>query len=86
MVYTGSQYSFQSASILEASVNSHAGIPVWPLKLVIPLAGLTLAIGGIAEVMRCILCIRTGDWMPREGDVEELELVLQQQFGNKDTE
>jgi len=86
MVYTGSQYSFQSASILESSVNSPAGIPVWPLKLMIPLTGLTLAIGGIAEIMRCILCIRTGDWMPREGDVEELELVLQQQFGNKDPE
>jgi TRAP-type mannitol/chloroaromatic compound transport system permease small subunit len=86
MVYTGSQYSFQSASILEASVNSPAGIPVWPLKLMIPLTGLTLAIGGIAEVMRCIICIRTGEWMSREGDVEELELVLQQQFGNKDPE
>ncbi len=86
MVYTGSQYSIQSASILEASVNSPAGIPVWPLKLMIPLTGLTLGLGGLAEILRCVLCIRTGEWMAREGDVEELELVLQQQFENKDPE
>ena len=84
MVYTGAEYSFQSASILEGSVNSPAGIPVWPLKLVIFFTGITLALAGIAEVMRCLLCIRTGQWLSREGDVEELEVVLQQQFGQKD--
>lgn len=83
MVFTGAQYSFQSASILEASVNSPAGIPVWPLKLVIFVAGLTLLIAGIAEVMRCLICIRTGAWLPRGGDVEELEDVLIQQHAEK---
>jgi TRAP-type mannitol/chloroaromatic compound transport system permease small subunit len=84
MVYTGSQYSFQSASILESSVNSPAGVPVWPLKLVIFVAGITLALGGIAEVMRCLTCIKEGKWPAREGDVEELEVLLQQQHGHKE--
>ena len=83
MVFTGAQYSFQSASILEASVNSPAGIPVWPLKLVIFVAGLTLLIAGIAEVMRCLICIRTGAWLSRSGDVEELEDVLIKQHAEK---
>lgn len=83
MVFTGAQYSFQSASILESSVNSPAGVPVWPLKLVIFVTGLTLLIAGIAEVMRCLICIRTGAWLSRSGDVEELEDVLIKQHAEK---
>jgi TRAP-type mannitol/chloroaromatic compound transport system permease small subunit len=83
MVFTGAQYSFQSASILESSVNSPAGVPVWPLKLVIFVAGITLLIAGIAEVMRCLICIRTGAWLSRSGDVEELEDVLIKQHAEK---
>lgn len=83
MVFTGAQYSFQSASILESSVNSPAGVPVWPLKLVIFVTGLTLLIAGIAEVMRCLVCIRTGAWLSRSGDVEELEDVLIKQHAEK---
>ena len=79
MVFTGARYSFESARILESSVNSPAGVPVWPLKLLIFAAGITLLIAGAAEVMRCIVCIRTGKWPRRSGDVEELEKVLIQQ-------
>ena len=76
MVYTGSQYAFESMRILESSVNSPAGVPVWPLKMVIFVTGITLLIAGAAEVMRCLVCIRTGEWLSRSGDVEELEQVL----------
>jgi len=79
MVYTGAAYSFEATRILESSVNSPAGVPVWPLKLIIFVAGNTLLIAGIAEVMRCIICIQRGEWLAREGDVEELENVLVQQ-------
>jgi TRAP-type mannitol/chloroaromatic compound transport system permease small subunit len=76
MVYTGSQYAFESMRILESSVNSPAGVPVWPLKMVIFVTGVTLLIAGAAEVMRCLVCLRTGEWLSRSGDVEELEQVL----------
>ena len=83
MVFTGGQYAFESARILESSVNSPAGVPVWPLKSVIFVAGLTLLIAGTAEVMRCLVCIRTGEWLPRSVDVEELEQTLIQQHTEK---
>ncbi len=76
MVYTGSQYGFESMRILESSVNSPAGVPVWPLKMVIFVTGVTLLIAGSAEIMRCLVCLRTGEWLSRSGDVEELEEVL----------
>jgi TRAP-type mannitol/chloroaromatic compound transport system permease small subunit len=84
MVFTGAKYSFEATRILESSVNSPAGVPVWPLKLIIFVGGLTLLIAGIAEVFRCIICIRTNKWPPRSGDVEELELVLQQQHAQQE--
>jgi len=84
MVFTGGQYAFESMRILESSVNSPAGVPVWPLKMVIFVAGITLLIAGISEVMRCLVCIRTGDWLSRGGDVEELEQVLIQQYAEKE--
>lgn len=83
MVFTGGQYAYESARILESSVNSPAGVPVWPLKSVIFVAGVTLLIAGASEVMRCLVCIRTGEWLSRSGDVEELEQVLIQQHAEK---
>jgi TRAP-type mannitol/chloroaromatic compound transport system permease small subunit len=80
MIYTGSGYAANSARILESSANSPAGVPVWPLKIIIAVTGVMLLIAGIAEVMRCILCIRDGQWLPRMGDVEELEVVLQKAY------
>jgi TRAP-type mannitol/chloroaromatic compound transport system permease small subunit len=83
MVYTGSQYGFESMRILESSVNSPAGVPVWPLKMVIFVTGVTLLIAGAAEVMRCLVCLRTGEWLSRSGDVEELEQVLIKEHAQK---
>ena len=85
MVFTGSQYAFESMRILESSVNSPAGVPVWPLKMVIFVAGVTLLIAGAAEVMRCLVCLRTGEWLSRSGDVEELEQVLIKEHTQKAT-
>lgn len=83
MVFTGSQYAFESMRILESSVNSPAGVPVWPLKMVIFVTGVTLMIAGAAEVMRCLVCLRTGEWLSRSGDVEELEQVLIKEHAQK---
>lgn len=83
MVFTGSQYAYESARILESSVNSPAGVPVWPLKSVIAVAGVTLMIAGAGEMMRCLVCIRTGQWLSRSGDVEELEQLLIQEHAEK---
>jgi len=83
MVFTGARYSFEATRIMESSVNSPAGVPVWPLKLIIFVGGLTLLLAGIAEVMRCLICLRTGKWPARSGDVEELEVVLLKEHGTE---
>lgn len=83
MVIVGARYGYDSARLLESSVNSPAGVPVWPLKSLIFVAGVTLLLAGIAEVMRCLVCLRDGRWPPRAGDVEELEVVLKAQHGTE---
>jgi len=73
LVFAGWQYGMEAFRIREVSVNSPAGIPVWQLKLLIPFGAALLALQGLAEVMRCIVCIRDNRWPPRLHDVEELE-------------
>jgi TRAP-type mannitol/chloroaromatic compound transport system permease small subunit len=38
-----------------------------------------LLIQGIAQVFRCVLCIREGQWPPIASDVEETETMLMKQ-------
>jgi len=80
LMYAGWGYGYEAARIREVSVNSPVGIPVWQMKLLIPFGAGLLAIQGIAEVLRCILCIRDNRWPPRLHDVEELEDVLTEQY------
>jgi TRAP-type mannitol/chloroaromatic compound transport system permease small subunit len=77
LMYSGWHYAMDSLHIHEVSVNSPIGVPIWQLKLIIPAAATLLAIQGIAEMLRCIICLRTGEWPARLHDVEELEAVLQ---------
>lgn len=80
LVYAGWGYGIDAAKIQEVSVNSPAGIPVWQLKLLIPFGAGLLAIQGLAEVLRCIVCLRDNRWPARLHDVEELEDVLAEQY------
>ncbi len=77
LIYAGFGYAHDSFGYKEVSVNSPVGVPIWQLKALIPLAGIMLFIQGIAQVIRCILCIRTGRWPRRLHDVEEIESMLQ---------
>jgi len=78
LLLAGWKYASRSWGYLEVSVNSPAGIPVFQFKTVIVAAGLLLLLQGIAQVCRCILCIRTGEWMRATEDVEETEIQLAQ--------
>jgi len=73
LVFSGWSYGYTSMKILESSVNSPAGVPIWPLKMLIPFGAGLLALQGVAEVLRCIQCMRDNDWPTRLHDVEELE-------------
>jgi TRAP-type mannitol/chloroaromatic compound transport system permease small subunit len=78
-IYAGWPYAMMSVRFKEVSIFSPAGIPIFPLKMLIPVAGLMLLIQGIAEIIRCILCIKRGTWPPRMHDVEETESVILQE-------
>jgi TRAP-type mannitol/chloroaromatic compound transport system permease small subunit len=77
----GWSYGTESMRLREVSVNSPVGVPIWQLKMLIPAAGFFLTLQGIAEVLRCILCLRDGAWPARLHDVEELEAALQKEHG-----
>jgi len=76
LVISGWGYGTESMTIREVSVNSPAGVPIWPLKLLIPFGAGLLALQGVAEVLRCLQCLRDNQWPPRLHDVEELEQQL----------
>ena len=61
---------------MEVSQFSPANIPIFQFKTLIVAAGLLLFIQGIAQVCRCIVAMRTGEWPQQVEDVEELEAVL----------
>ena len=75
-MYSGWNYASMSVRFREVSIFSPAGVPVFPLKALIPVTGLLLFIQGIAEIIRCILCIRLGVWPKRIHDVEETESII----------
>lgn len=76
LVLSGWKYSSRSWGYAEVSVSSPAGIPIFQFKSVMVVAGILLVIQGIAEVMRCIMCLREGYWRQAEEDVEETEALL----------
>jgi TRAP-type mannitol/chloroaromatic compound transport system permease small subunit len=83
LVFAGWQYGLDAEKIREVSVNSPAGIPIWQLKLLIPFGAALLALQGLAEMLRCVQCLRDNRWPARLHDVEELEDVLAQQHAIK---
>lgn len=73
LIFAGWKYASRSWAFGEVSVNSPAGIPIYQFKTVIVVTGILLFIQGIAQVMRCIIAIRTNEWLAAEEDVVETE-------------
>ena len=76
LILSGWKYAARSWQYMEVSVNSPAGIPIFQFKSVLVAAGILLFIQGIAQVFRCIHCIRTNEWLAAEEDVFETEDLL----------
>jgi TRAP-type mannitol/chloroaromatic compound transport system permease small subunit len=74
LVYAGYYYAADSWRINEHSNITAEGPPIYPFKMVIPLAGGILLLQGIVEIIRCIICIRQGYWPLRTADVEEVDV------------
>ncbi len=76
LIYSGWTFASMSIRFKEVSIFSPAGVPVFPLKTLIPVAGCLLLLQGIAEIIRCVVCLRSGRWPQRLHDVEELETAI----------
>ena len=80
LIYAGADYAMESWSynngMGEVAISSPAGVPVSQFKTVIPVAGTLLFIQGVAQVFRCIICMKTGEWPAHVEDVEEVETAL----------
>jgi TRAP-type mannitol/chloroaromatic compound transport system permease small subunit len=73
LIYSGYGFARMSWMMGERSSFSPGGPPLYHFKSLIPLAGFFLLLQGLAEVVRCIQAIRSGEWPRRLHDVEEIE-------------
>src|SRR5438552_3574143 len=75
LIYAGYDYAALSWRIGEHSTVTAEGPPVYHFKSVIPIAGALVMVQGLAEIVRCIECLRTGAWPSRLEDVEEIDVI-----------
>ena len=75
LMYAGYGYAGDSWRIGEHSTVTAEGPPVYHFKSVIPIAGALVMLQGLAEIIRCVVCIRTGAWPARLEDVEEIDVI-----------
>lgn len=73
LTWAGWTYAQESLAIREQTFSA-TPLPLYPFKFVIPLAGATLLLQGLAEIARCVVCLRDGQWPSREHDVEEVDV------------
>lgn len=76
LCYAGFTFASFSWMIKEHSSNSPNGPPLYHFKALIPIVGGLMVLQGLAEVARCIVCLKTGEWPQRLSDVEETEKLI----------
>ena len=74
LTYAGYFFAAESWAMNEHSSITAEGPPIYPFKLMLPLAGAFLLLQGAVEIIRCVLCIQQGAWPSREEDVEEVDV------------
>jgi TRAP-type mannitol/chloroaromatic compound transport system permease small subunit len=73
LTWAGWTFANESLAIRESTFSA-TPLPLYPFKFGIPIAGGMLLLQGIVEIVRCIQCIRDGQWPTREHDVEEVDV------------
>ena len=83
LMYAGYEYAADSWRIAEHSNVTAEGPPVYHFKSMIPLAGMLVMLQGLAEIVRCVACLKTGKWPERLKDAEEIDVIEEQLAGSK---
>ena len=78
LIYSGWVFAVESWTINEHSNVTANGPPVWQFKFMIPFAGIMVMMQGLAEIIRCVVCLRTGEWPSRLKDVAETDVIEEQ--------
>jgi TRAP-type mannitol/chloroaromatic compound transport system permease small subunit len=78
LVFAGWGYAADSWRIGERSSITAEGPPLYHFKALIPIAGALVLAQGLAEILRCVVCLRTGRWPARLKDAEETDVVEEQ--------
>ena len=81
LTWSGWSYFQDSVALNEQTFNADP-LPVYPFKFMIPFAGALVLMQGISEIIRCMVCIKTGAWTPRLKDARESDVVAQQLEGS----
>ncbi len=74
LAWAGYNFAGDAWAINEHSNVTADGPPVYPFKTILPVAGAFLLLQGVVEIIRCVICIRDGEWPSREQDVEEVDV------------
>jgi TRAP-type mannitol/chloroaromatic compound transport system permease small subunit len=77
LIYAGYDYALLSWQINEHSMTA-GGPPIYHFKSVIPIAGAFVMLQGVAEIVRCVVCLKTGEWPSRLKDVAEIDVIEEQ--------
>ncbi|HST02204.1 MAG TPA: TRAP transporter small permease subunit [Usitatibacter sp.] len=80
LIYSGWEFAGIAWTIREHSSTTADGPPLYHFKSFIPLAGALVMLQGLAEIVRCVICLKTGEWPARLKDAEEID-VIEQQLG-----
>lgn len=73
LVWFGWDFFWASFLQNERSSVTSDGPLIWPFKFLIPLSGVLMMLQGAAEIIRCMVAIRSGRWPEKLSDVEEME-------------
>ncbi len=73
LTWAGWSFARESMAINEQTFNADS-LPLYPFKFIIPISGAMLLLQGLVEIVRCVICLQTGQWPAREGDVEEVDV------------
>jgi len=76
LIYYGYGFASDSWFYKEVSWSSPARIQIYFFKTLIPISGTLVLLQGFAESVRCVQCMRTGEWPARLQDVQETETML----------
>jgi TRAP-type mannitol/chloroaromatic compound transport system permease small subunit len=74
LAWAGYYYAADSWAISEHSNITADGPPIYPFKTIIPIAGAILLLQGVVEIVRCVICLKQGNWPSRGEDVEEVDV------------